>query len=420
MKKLSKFWANWYFRLFLIALVLRLAIMPFAAHPDVWSLSFARYLFVEEKITDVYDFLFKLPAGHPLKNYGENFFTYPPLAYFTFGFFGWLLRPFYQPEASLALMSHYPNIYGEVNAVFKYLFLAKLPYLLFDFGIAFLLKSFFVSEKEKHLAFALWLFNPLGLYAAYLVGQFELLPTFFMVLSLFFAGKKRLGWAALALGFGAAYKMYPLFFLPILVFANGEKWFKKAGLFFLGLLPYLLSILPFVSSPVFRATVLFSKQSEKFLHMSLPVSGAEGIYVFVFLWGIIFWLACYQSFRRPLWFWYLAVLLAFFSLTHYHPQWFVWLTPLLIIQLVATRGRFWFLVSTLFLSWLAITLLFEPSLSFGFFIPLNPSLANLVPLEKTMARFYDPFQFKSVVRSLFAAGSLILILKTFPSRHHEA
>jgi Gpi18-like mannosyltransferase len=418
-KSPEKITKSWYFKIGLVALLLRLILMPIASHPDIWSLNSARYFFVEKGEWNVYDYLASLPADHVWsKNYGQNYFTYPPLSYFTSSFFSFFLKPFYQPEITPWVMKNYPNIYGSAS-ISRHLFLFKLPYLFFDFGIAYLLCKLFSKEKEKKAAFALWLFNPASLYSAYLVGQFELQPLFFVVLSLFLAKKEKPTWAAVALGVGGAYKMFPLFFLPILAFSLGKTLLAKTRLFIYGLLPFVLSVLPFLGSPFFRQLVLFSNQSQKFLHMSLPLSGAEAIYLFIFLWGLVFFISYYQRQKKHLWLYFLSIMLIFFSLTHYHPQWFVWLTPLLVIQLVKTKFKLSFLTVFMFFSWLVITLCFESSLNYGLFVPLNPTLWEAPSLSLTINRFYDVFQLKSIIRSLFAAAGAAMIFYSWRASNEK-
>jgi len=86
---LKKIWV-----VLLVGLIVRLVLMPVTFHPDLWAISFSQYFFAYKGIINIYDFLASLPASSVLvANYGQNFFTYPPLAYFTLGFFGFLLRP---------------------------------------------------------------------------------------------------------------------------------------------------------------------------------------------------------------------------------------------------------------------------------------------------------------------------------------
>jgi len=403
---LKKIWV-----VLLVGLIVRLVLMPVTFHPDLWAISFSQYFFAYKGIINIYDFLASLPASSVLvANYGQNFFTYPPLAYFTLGFFGFLLRPLFNADFFGNLAGRLPNVYSD-SRLYWHLFLTKLPYLFFDFGILVLLTDFFEDKKKKVAVALLWSFNPLVLYTSFMIGQFDIIPVFFVILSLFLVKKNHLFWAAFSLGVGGAYKMFPLFFLPFLVISAGKNFKDKLKYFFIGLFPYFVSILPFISSPVFRQTVLFSDQSQKMLFAKIPVSAAEYLSIFVVLYIFLLGISICRKFE--LWKWFLSVMMMFFSVTHYHPQWFLWLTPFLIIFWIEYPDYKIFPI-TLLACWFLIMLFFEPSLSIGLFAPLSSSLSQTVPLSISFSKFYDVFQFKSVVRSIFAGvsiASLVLLFK---------
>lgn len=396
--------------LIFIGLVVRLVLMPITLHPDLWAISFSEYFFAFKGVTNIYDYLASLPSNFPLvQNYGRNFFTYPPLAYFTFGIFGIILRPFFSQDFFKNLAVFLPNILND-NRIYFHLFLTKLPYLFFDFGLLILLTKLFKEEKDKILVAVLWLFNPLSLYTSFMVGQFDIIPVFFTVLSLFLVKKNKWGWAAFSLGIGGAYKMFPLFFLPFLAISGGKTFFEKMKIFFIGLIPYVFTIAPFLGSINFRQTVLLSNQSQKMLFAKIPVSGAEYLSVFVVIY--FFLLAFSLTKNLDLWKWFLMVMMLFFGITHYHPQWFLWLTPFLIVFWVKDK-RFISLPLMFILSWFLILLFFESSLSIGLFLPIFPQLATTIPFIDIFSKFFDPFVFKSLVRSIFAGLSLFVAALLF-------
>ena len=181
---------------------------------------------------------------------------------------------------------------------------------------------------------------------------------------------------------------------------------EKSEIIFLGSSPFILTILPFLGSPVFRQVVLFSGLSQKMLFAKIPVSGAEGVSVFIFLFiAFCIWTA-YSGKEKDLWKYYLFVMLLFFSITHYHPQWFLWITPLLLIELVKNDFKHLWLGTGILVCWGLITLFFEPSLNVALLSSVFPSLKEVIPFSEIVARFYDPFQFKSIIRSTFAGISL--------------
>jgi len=77
--------------------------------------------------------------------------------------------------------------------VCRYLFLLKSWYLIFDLGIAFLLLRLIVDNQKRLLAFKLWMTNPVVILVCYMHGQYDIVPTFFVALSLYYVavGKSR-------------------------------------------------------------------------------------------------------------------------------------------------------------------------------------------------------------------------------------
>jgi len=407
MQILKKHWLK--FLLLALGIGLRLVLAGTTIHTDLLSISSGSFLLSKRGVMNIYEFLAQAPGSESIiEVYGRSFFTYPPLAYFTLGFFNFLFSPFFSSEL-------YTQFLGGVSAFsglgFNFdLLILKLPYLIFDLlTMALLFKIFAKDKKKAWLSVLLWLFNPLSWYTNFMVGQFDIIPTFLVVLSAYLAIKDKPTLAAFSLGLGASLKMFPLFFLPILIVVFGKNFWQKFKLGLAGILPYLISIIPFLKFSSFRQTVLFSDQSQKMLFMKLPLSGAESIYLFVFGVMVIYLYAAYQGKQKFVWRYYFWVLLLFFSVTHYHPQWFLWLTPFLIWSIVANNfTRLWpgfVLVSC----WLIITLFFEPSLSMGLFAPIWPHLtgASLGNLESLGGLGVS--EIKSIVRSIFAATSFWLL-----------
>ena len=395
----------------LIGVLIRLILMPITAHSDLWALYFSGHFFAFNGVFNIYDYLAYLPSNADLlKNYGANFFTYPPLTYYIFGIFTSLLKPVLNADIAGWIIANYPRIYNN-PAIYQELFLFKLPYLFIDIGTAFVLTGLLKSPASKKLIFTLWMINPLTLYSTFMVGQFDILPVFFVVLALYLVSKEKKYLSVLSIGIGGALKMFPLLFLPFFVFSLGKNWKDKIGLGLVGLLPYFITILPFLESSAFRQNVLFSQQSQKMLFMTLPVSGAEGVIIFVLVLTFFYLYNFYNQKRFEIWQDILMTLLLFFSVTHYHPQWFLWITPFLFLFLVGNFYKRILLVVILFVCWFGITLLFESSLSYGLFNPLLPDLNQTISLSDIPGKYTNIFQFKSLVRSIFAGVSLFSIFK---------
>ncbi|KKT49982.1 MAG: hypothetical protein UW42_C0027G0001, partial [Candidatus Collierbacteria bacterium GW2011_GWB1_44_197] len=129
----------------------------------------------------------------------------------------------------------------------------------------------------------LWLLNPVTFYATFSMGVFDIIPALFTVLSLYFAKKKNLCLAAVMISLGAAYKQYPIFLLPFIIFSGKDFW-DRLKITFCGIAPYLLTIAPFLSSSAFKYMV-FGAKSQKMFYMEWMVTAAEG--VFPYLFGVV-------------------------------------------------------------------------------------------------------------------------------------
>jgi len=400
--------------LFVLGLLLRLFLAGSTLHPDLASIVSASSLLYREKVFNIYDHLQNAPENNPVvQSYGRRFFTYPPLAYFLLGGLGFLFFPFVNQTVFGKLLSGFSGFAGSGFSLG--LLTLKLPYLIFDILVLLFLRKIFKDHKKRFLVFLFWWFNPLVIYASYMVGQFDIIPLLFVVCSLwaYSTGLSILG--AMFLGLGAGLKMFPLFFLFPLAFLSFKTVIGRLKVIAVGIGSYLLTILPFLTSSAFRQNVLLSNQSQKMLFAQLPVSGAEGIYIFVFLFCLICYFAFYEKNTsvKLLNNYYLFILLALFSVTHFHPQWFLWTTPFLIIHLVERNLKTWPVLMMIFISWLGITLLFEPSLSIGLFAPLNKDLLEAKGLVGVMPSALDPFMVKSILRSILAASSLFLAVFLF-------
>lgn len=416
-KLLAKIFKAWWLPWLVGGLILRLVLMPITLHPDLWGHSFTAYFFAYEGRWDIYDFLAGLPQTHPLvRNFGvSDIFIYPPLSYFTLGFFRVLVKPLTDSTFIPWLMENLDRIHFYPR-LFQHLFLFKFPYLFIDIGLAFILAGLFKEQKKKKLAFSLWMFNPLALYATFMIGQLDILPTFFTVLAIYLATKGRKEWSLVSLGIGASYKMFPLFLIPIAAFVLGKTFRQRLKLLILGVLPFFVSIAPFLPSKAFRSMVLFAPKSQKMLFMGWSVSGAEVVYPFVLFLFIIYFFAYYSKKKVPLATYFLATFLLIFAVTHYHPQWFLWVTPFIIWELIENKFKHKLLAIIFFSCWLMITLLFEPSLSVGLFNPIWPGFEKAQGLSVLLARYTDVFQLKSLLRSLFAAAAVFLTWRLFAEK----
>lgn len=399
--------------LLIAGIIVRILISLSTFHPDMRTFQFGGQIIAEGNILSIYDYLTYLPTEDPITK--MVVFNYPPAIYLWHGLFNFIISKIF----GLTLINQFliETVSDFGNWQFNvHLLLVKVPYFLFDILLGICLLHFFKSEKEKLIAFALWIFNPVNLYATYMMGQFDILPTFFTILSLVLASRHKLNLAAVALGMGAAFKIYPLFLL-IPLSLQGKNWLEKIKLLALGVAPYILLILPYLGSSGFRTTALVANQTFKSLYAEIPISGGERLLIFPLL-LLLFYLVFYYILSpiEALWQRYLIVLLLFFTFTHSHPQWFLWVTPFLILDLIFSKSKNLPLVLLLLFSFIGLLFFFDPSLTITLFAPAFPKLYGLPSIWEQLNLTVDYNFARSLLQTIFAAPALYLIYSYFPKK----
>lgn len=416
LEKMSKiFWV-----ILIIGIILRLILASITYHSDIKTFDFAGSVLASGKILNFYDYLPSQPADSEiLKQYPASAFNYPPLVYFLFFILNGVGNIGKDANLNQLFLFNVPQVLGTLQLNF-HLMLLKIPYLFFDIPIAFMLMKMF-EQKWKFLVFALWIFNPVDLYATYMMGQFDIVPTFFVILALYLVirnpnREKNIWWAVFILGFGACFKIYPLLLLPAMAFLFAS--FKKRILaLVLGIAPYLLITLIYLPSSGFRTYALVANQTLKSLYPQIAVSGGESIILFLAFLGFFYLLFLeIKGSAQNLWERFFIILLLFFTFTHYHPQWFLWLTPFLIFALIKSNFKDALAVIISLVSFTGLVFFFEQGLNIGLFSAINPNLydgKNIwlllnIPVDFNFAR--------SLLQTLFASVAIYFIYRYFPKK----
>ncbi len=394
----------------ILGIFLRLVLSFTTYHSDVVPFDFAGKIIKSGNITNFYDYLWDLPEDSPyLKVYPRNLFNYPPLPYFFLGgtslLTTWIVDPVIHNNFVLDFKSTLGNY--ELNLL---LLLLKLPYFFFDIAIAYLLMSFFKNETEKKWAFALWMFNPVNLYATYMIGQFDIISTFLTVAALYLAVKKKnLLPSAILLGLGAGFKIFPLLFIVPLAFVK-TTWLDRIKILLTAGLTYLIAAFPFIMSSGFRRTAMLAGQTTKSFYAQIPISGGES--VILFLAAVIFMYIVFYYKKtniEDLWKRFFVMILVFFIFTHFHPQWLLWTMPLFVIELVYTKFKHLPLFVGLLVVYIGMITFFDSGLSIGLFSAVNPALYNLSPVWQLLGLNFDINVSRSILQTIFTGISAYYI-----------
>lgn len=405
----------------IIGVLIRLILAFSTFHSDVQPFYFAGQVIAKGNLLNFYDYLGGLPKNDPiLAIYPTYLFNYPPMVYFFLGPITYFLTLPFNSQILHNFIFSLPNILGNLQLNLLLLVL-KVPYLPFDLLLGVLLYKFFKDPKEKLLAFALWMFNPFNLFTTYIMGTFDVIPTLLTVLALYLAVRKgKYFSAAIFLGLGASFKIFPFLFLVLLVLMR-DKWRDRLKILVIGIVPYALSIIPFINSSGFRATALIAGQTTKSLYAALPISGGESIVLFP-LFILFFYLIFFftKADLKKVWSRFFIVILLFFIFTHYHPQWFLWVTPFLVIDLVKTNLKHWLLAAIAFLSWLGLVTLFDPGLSVWLFSPILPKLYGQIGIWESLGIKVDLNMARSVLQTIFVSVAAYYIYHYFPKEDKQS
>lgn len=397
-------------KLLLIGLLIRLLLMPFFTHWDLPATYEMAHYFGLHHIKDVYSVIYN--------NYNNWAADLPPLVFYTHGGYLALLKsimPLFDVYPHFEFNStFYPGWLHSVHA-FRYLFLLKIPYLVFDILLAYILTLFFDDKNKKIQIFKLWFFCPISLYITYMFSQYDIVPAFLVTLSIFLFKKQKMNWSFSILGLAIAYKSYPIFFvLPALIICGGNIW-KITKNLLLSILPYLLSILPFIKNISFRDTVLLnSRITSYFFKSGIPIGQGDNLVPFFIIYALI---VIYFTVKKQennefnyknLISSYTLILLSFFSLIYFHPQWLIWLMPLLTVYLV-NNSKLYYIYGLIVILFIPYLFRFSSSTTWYLFDVINLDFFHyLKPPKQFIFQFYNADNFLHIFRS-FLTGGLILM-----------
>jgi hypothetical protein len=346
--------------IFLLALLLRLILIPFFYHRDIKSQNFHLQYFSQGQL-NIYQYIHDHQKSLPY----QDTFNYLPLTYLGLGSIQFVLKPLLPLDFFTWVndwgvnQDNYPNL-------FYFLLILKVPYIVFDFGIAFLLYKMY---GKKFLNF--WLFNPFSFYFIYILGNFDVIPVFFSFLSFYYLNLKQEKKSFLFLVIATAFKLYPLILLPFFLFKNYQNLKQIFINSIIFSLPLLFSILPFAFCQPFWDSFFGSGLTQKIFEFNLfkiPVFPALYIGLFSFY---LF------SKTKTLEKYILIIFLLFIIFVNYHPQWLLWFFPFILKPIFSSKkNTFLFLIITS-LSLVYVFLINDQYLFWGHLIPINSNFIFL-------------------------------------------
>ena len=394
-------------KLLILAIILRLLVMPFFFHPDVKTYHF-QASFLRQGVVNIYPYLIENKENLTLKEE----FVYFPLTYFFLGGYQTLVSPLLGSNFN-AWLADASGRAVESASVFRYLFLLKLPYLILDILMAFVLMQFFDKKEDKKRVFTVWLFNPFTLILIYFFSNVDIIPVFLTLLALLAMKRHKPIVASFVLALAVGFKAYPVLFLPLLL-AKTESWADKIKSLTIFGLTCLGIILPFWS-PAFLSSSFASGLTNRILEAGVSISGGERILIIPFALFALYVVGWYKK-NIHLWKYFLAALLVVIPFIHFHIQWLLWIAPFAVIYLVRQRSKGWLICLGAVTSFAVPFLYDDKFMNVGLFSPINNLFLQISTPFALVQRFTDPYLLQGIVHSVFIGTSLALLVGLFIKR----
>jgi len=355
------------------------------------------FQFLSQGQTNIYQFIATNKNNLPYR----DTFNYLPLTYFTFGTVNAALKPF-MPTDFTTWINNWSATQNNYQNLPLFLLLLKIPYLLLDLGIAYLLYQISKSPKILYI----WLLNPLSFYLIYILGNFDILPVFLTLLSLYLL-KSKTNLSLILFGLAIALKLYPLIFLPFYLFSISKKPLVVIKNSIIALLPLILTIIPFINSPPFWQSFFGSGLTQKIIELkyfNIPIFPV--IYLSIIL-------QSYFSNSKDLAKNIFYLFLLFISTVNFHPQWLLWFLPFIFLLKNFSHKKF--IIPFIFLNILIFIYIFlinDNYLFWGHLITLDPEFISLSsPYEIIRYKFLiDPSLIQNQIKNLIALSSLLFFV----------
>lgn len=349
---------NYFLPLAILGLLIRIVLSVTTYHQDLGAITLASHHIVGEgQWLSFYN-----NSGQDIN---KTIFNYQPLAYL-------IPAVFYSPFANFvsATAENYVNadwqksFAGPFN--FELLFY-KLPMILADILIFFVLGIALKKTTYQKKVQILWALNPIAIFVSSVIGQVDIFIALFLLLAYYSLTNNKKYLSIVFVCLSALVKPIGLILLPFIIRNNKEDSKVKiilssASSLLIGAFVYFLGILPFLGSASYRYYALFADQINKTVHAGIEISAGTVIpYFFIALTFLYF---LFLDKKKDTLQSIILALLASLVFTNFHPQWLIWVMPLLLLS---QKGDINLIIFYL-VGWLLVLFSFDKTLHLGAFI----------------------------------------------------
>lgn len=246
-----------------------------------------------------------------------------------------LISAFPYPPLMLLIESIFGFFSLKIDSIFLSRLVFKMPLLIFDL-VCFVYLRKLCNLRRKYLL-VLYFCSPIILFSIYMHGQLDIIPTTFLVVSLYYITRATKVWdihlSAVLLGCALATKLHILAIVPIIILYLIKKSdIKITSVFSVEVVAILvLFVAPFWSEG-FVQTVLRNKEQASIFDIVLNYGSAQLLMVIVVV--CVIYLKTFEltNINKELLLSIAGVLFSVFLMcVSPMPGWFVWIVPFIFI-----------------------------------------------------------------------------------------
>lgn len=381
-------------------ILIRLLLIPFTVHIDAYRIYSRSYVAVS--------------TGHWLEFDSQIVIQLVHNVWFLF------IQPLlphsssiWSPTAGVIGVGAQPADYARFLAyphLARALFLMKLPYFIADLATGYILIQF-VEPCWRRRVLALWLLNPIVIFVSAVFGRHDSLAVCMVMLSALMALRGRRYLGMVLLGIGATARFFPAFLAPFYAFAFRRS--KRELVYLIGGIASFWLVIE-ISMLILTGTSPTLTLLNRYPHVEylfdMKLAPGIGGTLFLFPLGyliLLLWFIERSSYRPEA---YIpiaaAVMLLLFALTHFHPQYAIWIVPFLVLTMYRDSRLIAYHLAQMLLLGL-FTLQFGTSATWDLFQPLVGNSLNTLPDPMNIVGAFIPIDiFLGLVRTLFTGVSL--------------
>lgn len=250
-----------------------------------------------------------------------------------------LLASFPYPPLMLLIESIFGTAAVGISNVFLSRLVFKLPLLIFDFiGLYYLSKI--VKGRMKYLFF-LYFASPILVFATYMHGQIDIIPTALLVAALYYLlddfKDRNIYISAIVLGMSLATKMHILAVVPvILLYIYKNRGLARAIIYtVISMAVFVAFVLPFLGPGIIN-TVFINKEQSLITEVFLDYGTVRLLLVIVIIAVLYLKVIQLTHLNKDLVLALIGVIFAvFLAFVAPMPGWFIWIVPFLYIYFIS-------------------------------------------------------------------------------------